>query len=432
MDNKKELAISVHNIHKAFNLYAQPVDRVKEALSISRKSYHTVFNALDDISFEVKKGETVGIIGSNGAGKSTLLKIITGVLKPSSGYVEVNGRISALLELGTGFNPEYTGIENIELNGRMIGFSNEEIEARKGEIIRFADIGEYIYQPVKNYSSGMFARLAFAVAISIEPEILIVDEALSVGDIFFQSKCYQKFDELKQKGTSIIFVSHDISTVRRMCSNVLWIEKGHQLRFGDSNIVCNEYFDSQIKKIENEDNSKNKSIKITNKADLNTQNMKYPEIRLAENSMLSDKAEIISAYIKDKNGTYNKLINTGEKVTVGIVCHFFQSLDNVIIGANLDNSKGITMIGCNTFGDLSCGISVNAEDTLEVEVEFVMPYIRSGSYEISPAIAIGTQTQHQMLTWLHGVIGIDIKNTQTEIGEIGVEYSVNIRNVKLS
>ena len=223
-----EFAIEVKHLDKMYKLYNKPSDRLREALGFKvpvREHY-----ALRDVSFEVKRGETVGIIGTNGSGKSTILKIITGVLNPTAGEVKVDGRISALLELGAGFNMEYTGIENVYLNGTMMGFSKEEIDARLQDILDFADIGDFVYQPVKAYSSGMFVRLAFAVAINIDPEILIVDEALSVGDVFFQAKCYRKFEEFKDMGRTILFVSHDLSSISRYCDRVVLLNKGVKLR----------------------------------------------------------------------------------------------------------------------------------------------------------------------------------------------------------
>ena len=220
-----DLAIEIRHLVKIYKMYNKPTDRILEAFHLGNKERYKEFRALNDVSFEVKKGETVGIIGTNGAGKSTLLKIITGVLSSTLGEVTIKGKVSALLELGAGFNDEYTGIENIYLNGRMMGYTRKEMDERIGKIIEFADIGDFINHPVKTYSSGMFARLAFAVAINVEPDILIVDEALSVGDVFFQNKCFKKFDELRKRGVTILFVSHDIGSVRQMCSRVLWLEK---------------------------------------------------------------------------------------------------------------------------------------------------------------------------------------------------------------
>lgn len=238
-----ELVIDINNLNKIYKLYDQPMDRFKESLGISRKKYHRDHYALSDINFQVYKGDNIGIIGTNGAGKSTLLKIITGIITPSSGSCFVNGKISALLELGAGFNPEYTGIENIFLNGTMMGYKREEMDLKVPAILDFASIGEFIHQPVKTYSSGMFARLAFAVAINVEPEILIVDETLSVGDTRFQIKCMNKMKEMIDGGTTILFVSHDTNTIKRFCTKAIWLNKGVMQDIGEVNKVCDKYLD---------------------------------------------------------------------------------------------------------------------------------------------------------------------------------------------
>lgn len=241
-----ELAIKVENLSKRYKLYDRPVDRLKESLHPFGKSYSKDFYALKDISFEIKRGETVGIVGKNGAGKSTLLKILTGVLNPSSGKVVVNGKIAALLELGAGFNPEMTGLENIYLNGTIMGYSKEEIEEKLESVIEFADIGEFIHQQVKMYSSGMFARLAFSVAINVEPDILIVDEALSVGDAFFQQKCIHKMEKMKENGTTIFFVSHSIATVKALCRKAIYLSKGKLRAIGKTEEICTLYQNEMV------------------------------------------------------------------------------------------------------------------------------------------------------------------------------------------
>ncbi|MEI6056476.1 MAG: ABC transporter ATP-binding protein, partial [Lentisphaerota bacterium] len=235
-----EVAIKVQNLTKIYPLYNKPVDRMKEALHPFRKIYHHDFYALKDVSFEIKKGETVGIIGKNGAGKSTLLKILTGVLTPSSGSTQINGRVSSLLELGTGFNPELTGIENIYLNGIVNGIKKKEMDSRVDDIIAFADIGEFINQPLKTYSSGMFVRLAFACATAIEPDILIIDEALAVGDIHFQLKCMDKMKSFKDTCVTIIYVTHDITSVKHFCDKVIWLMNSQIHMKGDS-VLVTEY-----------------------------------------------------------------------------------------------------------------------------------------------------------------------------------------------
>jgi len=238
-----DIAIKVENLSKVYKLYDKPIDRMKESLSLTKKKYSREHYALNNISFEIKKGETIGIIGTNGSGKSTLLKMITGVLTQSSGNIEVNGKISALLELGAGFNPEYTGIENIYLNGTMMGYTREEMQKRVKPIMDFANIGEFMNQPVKTYSSGMFARLAFAVAINVEPEILIVDEVLSVGDVRFQIKCMDKMKQMMAGGTTVLFVSHETNAIRRFCMKSIWINNGVMKEFGEVNKVADKYLD---------------------------------------------------------------------------------------------------------------------------------------------------------------------------------------------
>ena len=247
----KDTVIKINNLTKTYKLYDKPFDRVKEAFDFSHKDYSKEKSVLNDVNIEINRGEVVGIVGTNGAGKSTLLKIVTGVLTPTSGNIEINGKIAALLELGTGFNPEFTGIKNIFLNGTMMGFSHEEMQEKLQGIIDFADIGDFINQPVKIYSSGMFARLAFAVAINVDPDILIVDEALSVGDLRFQMKCMDKMKAMMDSGVTVLFVSYDINAIRRLCTKALWLRDGKVQTFGDTNRVCDMYMD-YLKTLDND------------------------------------------------------------------------------------------------------------------------------------------------------------------------------------
>ena len=233
--------IELSHINKIYRLYDRPTDRIREALNPRRKSYHKAFHALDDVSLTVEKGETLGIIGQNGSGKSTLLKIITEIITPTSGTAQVEGRVSALLELGAGFNQEFTGIENIYLNGTILGYTEAEMDEKMEAILAYAGIGDYVHQPVKTYSSGMFVRLAFAVAINVDPEILIVDEALAVGDLSFQLKCMDTFTQFREKGITILFVSHDLNTIRRFCTRCIWLKEGHVEMEGDTDAVAARY-----------------------------------------------------------------------------------------------------------------------------------------------------------------------------------------------
>lgn len=236
-----EYKIQADHISKVFKMYNTPMDKMKEALSVSGKVLHVDFYAVTDLSFSVKKGEILGIMGRNGSGKSTLLKMLTGIYEPTEGTIRISGKISSLLELGTGFNMEYTGIENIFFYGTLMGFTRKQMEEKQQSIIEFAEIGDYVYQPVKTYSSGMFARLAFSCAINVEPDILIVDEILSVGDMRFQAKCFNKFKQFKEKGVTILYVGHDVGMMRTFCDRAMWINKGRLVDIGDPTFISAKY-----------------------------------------------------------------------------------------------------------------------------------------------------------------------------------------------
>lgn len=247
MCSDDHIALKVDHVSKCFQMYEKPIFRLFQSLCAGRKNFYKEFRALHDINFEIRKGECVGVIGRNGAGKSTLLQIITGTLQPTEGQVSVNGKVAALLELGSGFNPEFTGRDNVFMNGTILGLSRHEIEEKYDQIVEFAAIGDFIDQPVKTYSSGMFVRLAFAVQAMVEPEILIVDEALSVGDIAFQNKCIKLLNNLISRGTTVFFCSHDISTVQRICSQAIWIDNGQIRLIGDPSDVCAAYESELLK-----------------------------------------------------------------------------------------------------------------------------------------------------------------------------------------
>lgn len=364
----KELAISVRNVSKMYKLYDKPGDRVKDALGLSKKKLYKEHFALSNISFDIMKGECVGIIGSNGAGKSTLLKIITGVLNPSEGSVDVNGRISALLELGAGFNLEYTGIENIYLNGRMTGFSRDEIDQKIDDILAFADIGEFVYQPVKTYSSGMFVRLAFAVAINIEPEILIIDEALSVGDIFFQAKCFRKIEEFKNSGKTILFVSHSLSSIQKYCDRAILLNKGRNIAEGEPKTVIDLYNKVLVQK-------ENKQI-IQHEVDAGLpKKTEMPQIAIWKENMTinpnaieygNGDAQIIDFCVINENGLISNNINRGELCTIKVRVKFSQTVKDPIIAFTIKDTKGVELAGANTFlsgvdtGEIRAGSEITA------------------------------------------------------------------------
>lgn len=352
-------SIRVKDVTKVYQLYDKPIDRLREAMSITKKCYHTDFFALDTVSFDVEKGQTVGIIGTNGSGKSTILKIITGVLTPTQGSVEVNGKISALLELGAGFNMDYTGIENVYMNGTMMGFSREEMDAKLPEILEFADIGDFVNQPVKTYSSGMFVRLAFALAINVEPEILIVDEALSVGDVFFQAKCYRKIDEIRNNGTTVLMVTHDMGSVIKYCDKVVLLNKGHYVAQGAAadmvdlykKILANQYDvnDENVHEDEKSDNSV-----------IGDDDGKLWKEQLGVNESINEygekDVEIIDFGIFDHNGNISNIVTKNEEFSIKMKIRFNKPQKDTIFAYTIKDKKGNEVTGTNTalegFGDI--------------------------------------------------------------------------------
>lgn len=338
---EKKKVIQVQHLSKMYKLYDKPSDRLKEALGLSRKKRYREHYALNDVNFDIEEGECVGIIGVNGSGKSTILKIITGVLNPTEGEVKVNGRISALLELGAGFNMEYSGLENVYLNGTMIGFSKEEIDARLDDILAFADIGDYIHQPVKMYSSGMFVRLAFAVAINIDPEILIVDEALSVGDVFFQAKCYHKFEEFKAQGKTILFVSHDLSSISKYCDRVILLHKGQMLDQGTPKAMVDMYKQLLVHQDpvkQGEGTSQGDSENWREGFQVNPDTLEYGE----------KQAEIVDFVVLDEKGRQSNTIEKGTTFQIKMRVQFHESIQEPILAYTFKNIQGTEITGTNT------------------------------------------------------------------------------------
>ena len=336
MDGKMS-AIKVENLSKVYKLYHKPVDRMKESLHPLRKRYHRDFYALSGVSFAINKGDTIGIIGKNGSGKSTLLKILTGVLTPTSGKVEVNGRVSALLELGAGFNPEFTGLENVFFNGSIMGYSRHEMDAKIDDILAFADIGDFIHQPVKMYSSGMFARLAFAVAINVDPDILIVDEALSVGDAAFQSKCFQKFQEFREKGKTILFVTHSVDLIIKYCSHAILLDKGKMLKYDKSKDTVEMFrkliVNSGSDTAEFDENAASRSEMQTNPSPI---------------IYGTNDAEIVGFAVKNEQGKMSNLIYHNEKYTIQMSVKFKTDIIDPIFAYTIKSVDGLELTGINT------------------------------------------------------------------------------------
>lgn len=379
-----EKVIEIKNITKIYNLYDKPTDRLKEVL-FPKFSKHKEFSALKDVSFDVKKGEILGIIGKNGSGKSTILKIITNVLTPTSGEAIIKGKIAALLELGAGFNMEYTGIENIYLNGQMIGFSKEEMDEKLDDIIEFADIGDHIYQPVKTYSSGMFARLAFSVAISVDPDILIVDEALSVGDVFFQNKCYRRFDDFRRRGKTILFVTHDMGSVIKYCNRCVLLNAGKKVAEGSPQEMVDLYKKIMVGQWDERDENSVKIIdqKVEKVLEENKKLWKEQMVINPDIEAYGDgRAEIIDFGIFSTDGNIGNNVYKGDYYDVKMKVRINEDNLSPIFAFKLRDVKGSELTGTNTMLENIDTSNLKKGDIVTVTFR-QKQYLQPGQYLLS-------------------------------------------------
>ncbi|MGI6071172.1 MAG: ABC transporter ATP-binding protein [Blautia sp.] len=420
-----ETAITVKNLYKMYKLYDKPMDRLKESLGLTKKKKYREHYALRDVSFDVPKGQMVGIIGTNGSGKSTILKIITGVLNPTAGEVTVDGRISALLELGAGFNMEYSGLENIYLNGTMIGFSREEIDEKLDDILSFADIGDFIHQPVKTYSSGMFVRLAFAVAINIDPEILIVDEALAVGDVFFQAKCYRKFEEFKKKGKTILFVSHDLGSISKYCDKVVLLNHGVKLDEGSAKEMVDLYKkvlvhqeDTQPEQERSADVRQQeapKEKKWVQPFQLNPNAIEYGE----------KKAEIEEFTLLDENGTPTNTIEKFTDFTIKMRVRFHEDVDDPIYAFTIKDLRGTEITGTNSMYE-KVSIKPRKEGDVQ-EVTFTQRMnLQGGEYLLSLGCTGYHGGEFVVYHRLYDICNITVVSVKNTVGFYDMDSKVTV------
>lgn len=406
-------AIKVKDVVKIYKLYDKPRDRMLEAFGMGKKKQAKLHYALSGVSLNIRKGETVGIIGTNGSGKSTILKIITGVLNPTSGEVHVDGRISALLELGAGFNQEYNGIENVYLNGTMMGFSEKEIDEKLPDILEFADIGDYVYQPVKTYSSGMFVRLAFAVAINIEPEILIVDEALSVGDVFFQAKCYHKFEEFKKMGKTIVFVSHDLSSITKYCDKVFLLNQGKLLGEGRPKEMIDAYKRVLVGQYEEEEAQKPQP------EETNPSALEYG----------TGQARILEYYITDDRGTRTGAILKGSGFTVHMKVQFTAQLPAPIFAFSVKNVMGVEITGTNSMIEKAFLEGVEPGQTKEITFTQRMS-LQGGEYLISLGVTGYNGDVFEVYHRLYDVMGLTVISDKNTVGYYDMDSVVTVEDVR--
>lgn len=426
---QKEIAIEIKNLTKEYKMYPTKKDRLIEAIfpGVER---HTTFRAMDNLNLEVKKGEILGILGKNGAGKSTLLKMVTGVVTPTSGEIKTNGKISSLLELGTAFNMELTGIENIYQHGQVMGLTNEQIEERKQEIIDFADIGEHLYQPVKTYSSGMFARLAFSCAINVDPEILIVDEVLSVGDMAFQLKCFKKFEQFKKAGKTILFVTHSITDVLKNCTRTIIISSGKKIFDGGVKEGVEKYkkiivgLDDTNESKENkkevslESNFKKEKAKDTWKSHF-TQNNKIIEYG-------NGQAEVIDYGIFDENGNYLQSIDNAKNVILKSKIRFNDTINEPIFTMTLKDFNGLEVCGTNTLIEKIATGKYQKGDVVEVSFKTRLQ-VAPNKYTLSFSCThFKPNGELEVLNRKYDALLVEIISSKEHVGILSLDTEINI------
>ena len=392
--SSEEIAVKIEGLSKCYQIYDQPRDRLKQFFlprlcrmgRLPAKQYFREFWALKNVSFEVRKGATVGIIGRNGSGKSTLLQVICGTLNPTEGGVCARGRIAALLELGSGFNPEFTGRENVYMNGAVLGLSRDEIEERFEDIAAFADIGDFIEQPVKIYSSGMMVRLAFAVAINVTPDILIIDEALAVGDVAFQRKCMRKIGELSDSGVTLLFVSHDIETVRKICSQAIYIKSGKVCGIGSAKDVCIQYERDLFGA------SKDGESDPIDESLVSVRSTLDPDLPAAEEKCYGNgAAKIMEIGLFDLNGQRANVLAAGEKFKIKYRVRFQEDVTGPVFGMKIANREGICIFGTNTQPVISENTEFHAGDV--VSVEFLLTNnLGAGVYYLTCGVHAGDES----------------------------------------
>lgn len=407
--------IEFRAVSKCYPVYTSPTDRLKELITFNHASYHTDFWALRDVSFSIERGQTFCVIGENGSGKSTLLQLVAGIMQPTTGEVTVKGRVAALLELGSGFNPEFTGRDNVYLNASILGLSRQEIDARYKDIAAFAEIGSFIDQPVKTYSSGMTVRLAFAVAIHVDPEILLVDEALAVGDIYFRQRCMRKVHELRARGTTILFVSHAIGDVKAIGDRCLWLDKGHIKELGETDPVVVKYLAAMTVK----DSAYLEHTHSPGPLPINGPSAGPPElvtrIPNVDHRHGDGKAEVIGIALYDQYGRELRLLEPGTRIVVRISARAKQDLPLPNVGFMLRNHLGMDFAGTNTTREGYDLAPMRAGDSVTVDFHLDVPELYPESFSFSPAIANGTLHSYTMCDWIDNAITLQMGNGDGQI-----------------
>ena len=419
-------AVQFSNVSKSYSIYAAPRDRLKELATFQTRSFHTEFWALRDISFDVRQGETFCVIGENGSGKSTLLQICAGILAPTSGTAVAHGRVAALLELGSGFNPEFSGRDNVYLNGAILGLSSKDMDRRFPEIQAFAEIGDFMDQPVKTYSSGMAVRLAFAVSIHVDPEILLVDEALAVGDVYFRQRCMRKVHELRQRGVTILFVSHATGDVKALGDRAMWLEKGVLKAIGKTDLVVAQYLAAMTEK--------DRAYQVQESPLDQLPRLPSPEeivegIPNIDHRFGDGKAEIIGIAVLDAEGSRVSSLQPNSTIVVRISVRAGDHLDRPIVGFMLRNHLGVDFAGTNTAREHQDLPPMIAGDVCTVDFYLDLPALYASSFSFSPAIANGSLEHYSMCDWIDNAVVLQMeKSDQPMYGQFHLDCRVKVNS----
>lgn len=406
--------VEFRGVSKKYPIYPSPSARLKELLCLNRVSFHRDFSALDNITFEIQRGETFCIVGENGSGKSTLLQIVAGILYPSEGEVVVGGRVAALLELGTGFNPEFTGRQNVYMSAAILGLSRQQIDARFSQIEEFAEIGSFIDQPVKTYSSGMAVRLGFSVAIHVEPEILLVDEALAVGDIYFRQRCLRKVHEMRDAGVTILFVSHAVSEVKALGDRAMWLNAGCIKEIGNTETVVTRYMAAMAEK-------DNVYLASTHRKAQNTahESVKPPEIvdsiPNVDHRFGDGRAQVIGIAVLDGAGQPVYVLQPSSTIVVRISVRAIEDITLPIVGFMMRNHIGLDFAGTNTARESFDLPAMAAGDIYTIDFHLQLPELYPSAFSFSPAIADGTLHAYQTCDWVDNAIVLQMGPADGEV-----------------
>jgi ABC-type polysaccharide/polyol phosphate transport system ATPase subunit len=409
-------AVEFERVSKSYSIYAKPGDRLKELATFQKKKFHRDFWALRDVSFEIKRGETFCIVGQNGSGKSTLLQMVAGILQPTEGSVNVQGRVSALLELGAGFNPEFSGRDNVYLNGSILGLSTKQIDQRYKDIEEFAEIGDFIHQPVKTYSSGMVVRLAFAVAINVDPEVLLVDEALAVGDLYFRHRCMRKVHELRSRGITILFVSHSAGDVKAIGDRTMWLDQGRVVDIGETDRIVGKYLAAMVDK-----DTQYLSLKAAKPRPALIESKVVRPIEVIETIPNIDhrhgdgRAEVIGIAVVDINGQPLGLLQPESKIVVRISVRAKEDVAMPIVGFMMRNHLGIDFAGTNTSREEYELPAMRASDIYTIDFHLDLPELYPASFSFSPAVADGTLVSYQMCDWIDNAITLQMSHGEAQV-----------------